>query len=74
MKSIINKVVFGIVWLIVHIIFLTLLIIFTIHQIMTEQPPEWIQVLFVCSCAAIVSTAIPIMYLRDWLDKLHGGK
>lgn len=48
MKSIINKVVFGIVWLIVHIIFLTLLIIFTIHQIMIEQSPEWIQVLFVC--------------------------
>lgn len=74
MKSVINKVVLGIVWLIIHIIFLVLLIIFTIHQIMTEQYPEWIIVLFICYCATTILTVIPITYLRDWLNKLHGGK
>lgn len=74
MKNIINKVVLGIIWLIAHIIFLVLLIIFTIHQIMTEQYPEWIIVLFICYCAATILTVIPITYLRDWLNKLHGGK
>lgn len=74
MKNIINKVVLGIIWLIVHIIFLTLLIIFTMHQIMTEQYPEWIIVLLICDCAATVLTIIPVIYLRDWLIKLHGGK
>lgn len=70
MRSIINKVVLGIVWLIIHIIFLVLLIIFTIHQIMTEQCPEWIIILHIYNCAVIILTASPIIYLRDWLNNL----
>lgn len=74
MKSVINKVVLGIIWLIAHIIFLVLLIIFTIHQIMTEQYSEWITVLLICDCTVTILTVIPVIYLRDWLNELHRRK
>lgn len=74
MKSVINKVVLGIIWLIIHIIFLVLLIIFTIHQIMTEQYPEQITFLLIYDCVCTILTVVPVIYLRDWLNELHGKK
>lgn len=67
-RNLANKVVLGIIWLIVHIILLTLLIIFSVKQIMVGQSPEWIAILLICCCAATILTVIPAVFLRDWIS------
>lgn len=67
-RNLANKVVLGIIWLIAHIILLTLLIIFSVKQIMVGQSPEWIAILLICCCAATILTVIPAVFLRDWIS------
>lgn len=67
-RNLANKVVLGIIWLIVHIILLTLLIIFSVKQIMVGQSPEWIAILLICCCAATILTVIPAVFLGDWIS------
>lgn len=66
-RNMANKIVLGIIWLIAHIILLTLLIIFSVKQIMVGQSPEWIAILLICCCAATILTVIPVIFLRDWI-------
>lgn len=66
-RNLANKVVLGIIWLIAHIILLTLLIIFSVKQIMVGQSPEWIAILLICCCVATILTVIPAVFLRDWI-------
>ena len=67
-RNMANKIVLGIIWLIAHIILLTLLIIFSVKQIMVGQSPEWIAILLICCCAATILTVIPTIFLRDWIS------
>lgn len=67
-RNLANKVVLGIIWLIAHIILLTLLIIFSVKQIMAGQSPEWIAILLICCCVATILTVIPAVFLRDWIS------
>lgn len=67
-RNLANKVVLGIIWLIAHIVLLTLLIIFSVKQIMVGQSPEWIAILLICCCAATILTVIPAVFLRDWIS------
>lgn len=66
-RNISNKIVLGIIWLIAHIVLLTLLIIFSVKQIMAGQSPERITILLICCCAATILTVIPAVFLRDWI-------
>lgn len=66
-RNLANKVVLGIIWLIAHIVLLTLLIIFSVKQIMEGQSPEWIAILLICCCVATILTVIPTIFLRDWI-------
>lgn len=68
-RNLANKVVLGIIWLIAHIILLTLLIIFSVKQILVGQSPEWIAILLICCCAATILTVIPAVFLRDWISE-----
>lgn len=67
-RNMANKIVLGIIWLIAHIILLTLLIIFSVKQIMAGQSPEWIAILLICCCVATILTVIPAVFLRDWIS------
>ena len=67
-RNMANKVVLGIIWLIAHIILLTLLIIFSVKQIMAGQLPEGIVILLICCCATTILTVIPAVFLRDWIS------
>lgn len=66
-RSVANKIVLGIMWLIAHIVLLVLLIIFSVKQIMAGQSPEWIAILLICCCATTILTVIPVIFLRDWI-------
>lgn len=67
-RNMANKIVLGIIWLIAHIVLLTLLIIFSVKQIMVGQSPEWIAILLICCCAATILTVVPAVFLRDWIS------
>ena len=67
-RSVANKIVLGIMWLIAHIVLLVLLIIFSVKQIMAGQSPEWIAILLICCCATTILTVIPVIFLRDWIN------